>query len=263
MDKFNAAAGGYDQDFTNSPIGKLQRKAVWDYLEIILPKRPINILEINAGTGEDAIWFANKNHRVLCTDSSSEMLKVAQTKAHEKQLEKQIKFEVLDFTQPEKFQPEHQYDLIFSNFGGLNCLNRKQLQELIKISSNWLVPDGEFIAVFLSKYTIWETLYFAAKGKMKKAKRRWTENAVMANVDGEKIPTWYYSRSEIYNLTQKEYLTKGQKAIGMFVPPSYLNPMFKYQQTLLNGLNWLDEELGNRELFANLSDHFLVHLKKK
>ena len=69
---FDIMAETYDADFTYTTIGALQRQQVWNHLQDILKKGApeMNILEINCGTGEDAIKLARLGHTVTATDRS-------------------------------------------------------------------------------------------------------------------------------------------------------------------------------------------------
>ena len=79
---FDIASAQYDTAFTFSKIGKAQRKMVFKYLNPILTQRQkLSILELNCGTGEDAIRFAQLGHHVLATDISEGMINVAKAKA--------------------------------------------------------------------------------------------------------------------------------------------------------------------------------------
>ncbi|NNJ54292.1 MAG: class I SAM-dependent methyltransferase, partial [Ignavibacteriaceae bacterium] len=68
---FDSVAENYDATFTQTKIGKAQREIVWGYLEsVLIDKDNLKILELNCGTGEDAVWFSKKGHTVLATDVS-------------------------------------------------------------------------------------------------------------------------------------------------------------------------------------------------
>ena len=43
-----------------------------------------NVLELNCGTGEDAIWMANKVDHIEATDISEKMIQMAQAKVNQK-----------------------------------------------------------------------------------------------------------------------------------------------------------------------------------
>ncbi len=262
MSSFDAAAKHYDDDFTNSPIGRIQRKQVLDYLEKHLPAKNLNLLEINCGTGEDALWLAKKGHRVVCTDVSASMLEIVKAKVSNAKLEKKITIQQLDLTKIESWETTEKYDIIFSNFAGLNCLNPTELQVTLAELSKLLKPNGQLILVFLGRFCAWETKYFLLKGTWKSAFRRMNKEAVFADVDGEKVATWYYSISGVKKLISYNLKLKNSKAIGTHVPPSYLNPWFRNKKWLLNIFAALDQLYGTSRIFTGLSDHYLIELEK-
>jgi len=260
MPQFDAAAKTYDTAFTFSHVGAAQRRAVWSYLDQTLGSE-LRILELNGGTGEDAVWLAGSKHEVVCTDVSPEMLKVAQRKAAEADFP--IQFEALDLTNPTQFKPAHKFDAVFSNFAGLNCLDSDQLAAVFDTMNDWLTPGGEAILVFLGKYCIWEAKYFLLRGRPKSAGRRWTRDEVTANVDGQDVGVWYYTSQEIRRISAKHFETVQVKPIGLFVPPSYLNGFFQSRLNVLKKLEQMDNAFGSSPIFSNFSDHFLIHLRKK
>ena len=78
---FDEVATEYDREFTHTLIGKAQRYMVWKYLwKTLKNKQGLEILEINCGTGEDALKLAKMGHKVLATDLSNQMVRITQTK---------------------------------------------------------------------------------------------------------------------------------------------------------------------------------------
>lgn len=78
---FDAEAEKYDAVFSDSAIGQLQRKRVRHFGDkILFDIAPHNILELNCGTGEDALWLAAGNRNVLVTDISGEMIGITKRK---------------------------------------------------------------------------------------------------------------------------------------------------------------------------------------
>ena len=75
---FDTIASIYDDQFTDTRTGYLQRQLVYLHLEKILKQnKPKRILELNCGTGADAIWLTQKGFEVVATDISADMVKVA------------------------------------------------------------------------------------------------------------------------------------------------------------------------------------------
>lgn len=260
---FDAAATGYDAWFTHSPTGKLQRQRVHQYLQQhVLTTKPMRILELNCGTGEDAVWLAQQGHHVTATDVSTEMLRITEQKAQAAALQARVKVAPLDLSAPQlsATAASQPFDLVFSNFGGLNCINLTQFEALARFLATQLTSHGTFVAVIMPKQCRFEQLYFLAKGNPRQAFRRTTNEAVPVMVDGSTVPTWYFSARQIAQACQQHFNLRKKHAIGFFLPPSYLDPFFVKRPRLLNLLNRLEHTFGG--LFT-ASDHLLLELQRK
>ena len=76
---FDVLAETYDTGFVESRIGLAQRNISRKWLQPLLAgKTGLRILEINCGTGADAIWLAEQGHTVTATDASPAMIWQAQ-----------------------------------------------------------------------------------------------------------------------------------------------------------------------------------------
>ena len=256
---FDIASTNYDISFTFSNIGKAQRRMVYNHLNSILNQdKELSILELNCGTGEDAIRFAKLSHNVLATDISKGMIKVAKVKTSSKNLS----FKTLDINEIDETTFSKNFDFIFSNFGGLNCLSKDQLEAFLKTSIHLLKPNGKMTLVIMPKNCIWERLYFTIKGDFKNAKRRLTNKVVKANVEGVNVNTWYYNPEEITALSETYYTIKKIKPIGLTIPPSYLENSFLSKRPFLSIFKRIDA-LITGSFWAKYADHFLIELQKK
>ena len=255
---FDTAASTYDTTFTNTVIGKLQRGLVYEHLSEIIKTQPKKILEINCGTGEDAIWLAKQNHNVTATDISEKMILVANRKIFISNLH----FKQADInTISEQFVNE-KFDMIFSNFGGLNCLPKEQLQHFLKNATDLLSEKGQLILVIMPKNTLWEQFYFLTKVNFKAMFRR-KKQSIIANVEGKKVKTYYHNPKELINLASTNFEVKQLKPIGFFIPPSYLEPFFKNKPKLISALNSLEKKIKNQSVLSKYADHYFIVLQKK
>lgn len=251
---FDAAAEQYDATFSNTSIGKAQRRQVWRYLENKLQSTN-KILELTAGTGIDAVWFSNKVASVHVTDASKEMLSFATSRGNYSNLTYQVLNAIAVDEVNDKF------DVVFSNFGGLNCLSPDEWKHFSSKLKTVLLPKGEVIFVLISSGCWWENFYFTLKGKFKEANRR-KNGYAEAKVNGEVVPTWYYSPKEIAQLLGTEFTVINHLPIGFFIPPSYLYPAFKKIPWIVDLFYHLDRLLLANSPLSNKADHFLIHLKK-
>lgn len=256
---FNNAADKYDEQFTNTAIGRLQRNRVWDYLNgnINSTDHP-RVLELNCGTGEDAKWFASHGFKVVATDLSAQMIDAARAKNPAG-----VEFEVCSFAQiADRFLPSS-FDVVFSNFGGLNCISENEIRLLVEQVSMLLRPNGRFIAVVMSDNCIMESWYFRRKKMYEQAKRRQSANGVSTTIEGETFTTYYYNPGQFAHMTSNVFRVKAQKAVGWMIPPSYTDPYFSRKPMLLQALTLLENTVGNIPALAKKADHFLIDLVKK
>jgi ubiquinone/menaquinone biosynthesis C-methylase UbiE len=259
---FDLAAQVYDSEFTFSETGKLQRRHILRYLDNkILNRGKLDILEINCGTGEDAIRFYKSGHFVLASDISSGMIRVARSKLNSTDTFG-IEFRQMSFTDLNQPWMKGKYDLVFSNFGGLNCVNQEDLEKIFRDINGILKPGGRFIAVIMPRFCVWEFVYFFYKRQWKKIFRRANKRSIEANLSIGKITTWYYSPRQIRKFA-KEYLIKQIKPIGIAIPPSFLEKFFKEKKFLLRTLDIIETMLEHLPFLASVSDHFLFDFEHK
>lgn len=256
---FDIAARNYDAAFTHSVIGKAQRKSVHAVLYELLRQNPnAKILEINCGTGEDAQWLARQNFSVIATDISEAMIVVAKSKS----IVNNPVFSVADINDlPNLFRGE-KFDLIFSNFGGLNCLPAISFGQFFKNASGLLSENGQLALVIMPKDTKWEQLYFLAKADFKNMFRRKKGNAV-ANVDGQNVMTYYYNPRETAAFANPYFSLGLLKPVGFFVPPSYLESFFSGKPKLVSLLQAFENAVRNWRWLSRHSDHYFIHFLKR
>ncbi len=261
---FDNVASTYDQDFTHTNIGKALRNSVWKYLDKVLDySSRLKILELNCGTGEDAIRFAQRGHQVFATDLSETMAKCTLDKVVENKLQQKIDVFTCDARAIDLCDFSSEFDLVFSNFGGLNCLNADELEKLAADLFQLLKPGGRFIAVVMPKFCVWESFYFLTKFDFTKMFRRNTSNSLPVSVGDDYVNTWYYSPAH-FNSLFKEYFKKlAVKPVGVSIPPSYMEGNVGNKTQLMGILNNLEDSLGSIAILSTVSDHFLIDMIKR
>lgn len=149
---FNAIAAGYDARDNRNPILQWMRRAVHRiYLKELPPKA--HVLELNAGTGVDAVFLAERGYSVFATDISEEMIRVLMSNAKAQISNGTVKAKAASFDEIGTI-PDGGFDAVVSNFGGLNCINDfSKLSDDIAAKLN---PEGLFIAVVMNKICPWK-----------------------------------------------------------------------------------------------------------
>jgi ubiquinone/menaquinone biosynthesis C-methylase UbiE len=257
---FNKQSVLFDEIYSTNTIVQYKRKRVRDHLDkLIKPKS--KILELNAGTGEDAVYFAQQGHHVHATDISQGMQKVLSQKILSASLTDKVGFELCSFTQLEKLKNTGPYDLIFSNFAGLNCTNK--LEKVLGSFPSLLNPGGIITLVLLPKFCLWETSLFL-KGKFKTAFRRFfSGGGRRAHVEGEHFRCWYYNPSVIKKYLGKEFDMLALEGLCTLVPPSYIENFAEKYPKSFKALKDKEDKLKAKWPWRSIGDYYIISFKKR
>lgn len=259
---FDHIASPYDSLFTRSAIGQLQRKGVWKYVETILPElKGFEMLELNCGSGEDAVLFGEGGFNIVATDITEEMLKITEKKAEQFSMQNKISSHYLDLDTFNETLFDKKFDLIFSNFGGINCINPESLQTLIAKLPTLLNPGGRFIGVVMPKFCAWETIFFLLRCQFRKAFRRVSSKQAFSDLHGPNIKMWYYRPAQLKEWSKKHFNVVSLRPIGVVLPPAYLERFFTVKRRWLLRLNRIEKKLSNSSLFSGMADNFLIDLQ--
>jgi ubiquinone/menaquinone biosynthesis C-methylase UbiE len=257
---FSKQAGVFDALYSDNTIINYKRKRVREHVLKYL-KQGSDILELNSGTGEDALFFAQQGFKVHATDISQGMQNELKKKALQNGMQQMISTEVCSYTQLQQLKNKGPYDLIFSNFAGLNCTS-----ELDKVLSSFpylMNPGGMVTLVILPKFCLWETLLLF-KGKFKTAFRRFfSSNGRAANVEGVQFKCWYYNPSYIKKHLQAGFNVISIEGLCTIVPPSYMEGFAEKHPVAYKYLMRTEEKLRSSWPWKDIGDYYIISLKKK
>ena len=258
---FDQIAGDYDEVFSHSPAGKLMRKQVHALLEPILLHNSMHILELNCGTGIDAVWLAGKGHRVIATDISGSMIAKTVARADASAIPVQLTTQCLSINDLGQVPTDHQFDLIFSNFGGFNCLSPDEILESAPHIHRLLRPGGYFVAVVMNECCLRESVYFTLRLKFKQIFRRKKIRGHPVSIGNQAvINTWYYNRDNFKKLFAGRFNCTATYPVGLFTPPPYILNQPHWEK-YLHLLAKVDKKIQKFQFFSRFSDHFLIQLK--
>ena len=258
---FDSSAKEYDKQFTHTVIGMKQRQIVWNYLKKTL-FYGMEILEINCGTGEDAIFLSRLGFQVTATDASGEMIERCEIKSSAISEKRKPLFQKAAFCELPEVVGKKKFDMLFSNFSGLNCLGPDELKTTSSLLSTLLNPGGKLIIVVFGKKCMWEKFYMLLSGRIRDINRRSSKNPVMANLSGYEIPVFYYSGSELKRILRNDFEYVAKKPVGLFIPPSYMNTFFRNKPFLLSLLSTAERMFGSFSFLSGFADHYVIEFKK-
>jgi SAM-dependent methyltransferase len=255
---FDSCAADYDRTFTDTKMGRELRGIVWRYTE---PRfHPgARVLELNCGTGEDAIWLARRNIRVVATDSSTAMLQAAAEKSIAHGLSDWIEFRQLDLEHPGADWAEGEFEGALSNFGGFNCI--ENLRPIIGILSHCIRPGGHLLLVVMGRYCLWEMLWHIFHLQPRVAFRRLRDRSE-ARIGNASLQVWYRSLRMLRRLFQSQFELVRALGLGVFLPPSYLQEVVLRRPTLFSSLVRLESAFAAKIPFRYFGDHLLLDLQR-
>ncbi|MEP6950899.1 MAG: class I SAM-dependent methyltransferase [Ginsengibacter sp.] len=257
---FSRQSAIFDQLYSANEIVQYKRRRVQNHLQQYISPGKF-ILELNSGTGQDAIWLSQQGCRVHATDISTGMQEVLHQKIKTEALDNSISYELCSFTQLENLRQKGPYDMIFSNFAGLNCTG--ELNKVLASFSSLLKPGGIITLVLLPKFCLWEFL-FIFKGKFKTATRRFfSGNGRTAHLENTFFKCWYYNPSYITGSLEDEFNLLGIEGLCTFVPPSYIENFAGKYRGLFEKLKKNEEAYKNRWPWKYLGDYYIISLQKK
>jgi ubiquinone/menaquinone biosynthesis C-methylase UbiE len=255
---FSRQSAVFDGLYGGDTIIRYKRQRVRTHIERWLPPSSC-MLELNAGTGEDAIYFVKNGHRVHATDISTGMLGQLKAKKHNTGIGQRLSIELCDFTQLDQLDRRGPYDYVFSNFAGLNCT--QQLGKVLQDLPPLLNPGGVITLVVLPKFCLWEFLLLF-RGRFKTAFRRFSGAAgASAQVEGTHFRCWYYQPSFITR-SLPEFELLSIEGLCSVVPPSYLEGFAEKYPRLFNFLCRVESKWKHGWPWRLVGDYYIISLRK-
>lgn len=252
---FSSIYDEYEKLSQENVIDIARRNSIRDQVNFFL-KPNHTILEINSGSGIDAVYFAEKGNFVLATDISTESGKHITRKIETLGLSN-LQFQKCSFTQLQN-NVNKKFDHIFSNFGGLNCTD--DLPSVFGQFDGLLNPNGFVTLVIMPPYYPWEMITFL-KGN-KNAFRRLQKKGVTALVGNHPIKTFYYSPNQIKAAFGKNFKHIKTRNIGTFYPSSHFTS-FQKHQLLVSKLVKFDIWINRFPcMIKGIGDYFAITFQK-
>ena len=257
---FTSQSGIFDELYSGNTIVSYKRRRVRDHvLHYLTPGG--SILELNSGTGEDALFFAQNGFKVHATDISTGMQAQLRKKIAMNAEQDKVSTELCSYTNLHQLKNKGPYDLIFSNFAGLNCTN--ELDKVLASFNDLLKPGGMITLVVLPRFCLWETLLLF-KGKFRTAFRRFfSSEGSSAHIEGTYFKCWYYNPSYITKRLKDQFNLLGIEGLCTIVPPSYIEGFAEKYPALYSFLKRNEDRLKSSWPWKVIGDYYIISMRKK
>jgi ubiquinone/menaquinone biosynthesis C-methylase UbiE len=261
---FSRAAEKYDQFGDDHPHLFRMRRKVYAHLQRFLPPGA-RILELNAGTGVDAVYLAQQGFTVHATDIAPGMLGRLRDKIEGLGLSDRQNVSFAVTAQECSFLDLDQvqggpYDAVFSNLGGLNCI--PNLGPVIESLPKVLRPGGLVTWVLMPPVCLWE-LATIFTGQVRLALRRLAPGGTRAHLEGLYFTVYYVTPEQVVAAFGDAYQPLAIEGLSVITPTAESRNLAKRYPRLYRALCWLDDGLSTVWPWRGWGDFFIISLARR
>jgi len=251
---FDALAATYDAQFTDSRIGTLMRQAVWQRLDACFHPGQ-RILELNCGTGADAVYLGQYGVRVLATDLSPAMVQITRQKVARAGLTAMVQVQQLALENIAALKAAP-FDGALSNFGGLNCV--ADLAGVGRALAAQLHHGALVLLCLMGPLVPWEWGWFLCHGAPVTAFRRLRPSGVV----WRGLTIHYPSIGTLRRAFSPAFRLRRASALGALLPPPFAEGWIGKYPRLLALLNRWERRLEACPPLPWLADHYVLELQR-
>jgi ubiquinone/menaquinone biosynthesis C-methylase UbiE len=255
---FSRTAQRYDSFAQDHPHLTYMREKVYAHVSRLVPHGS-RILELNAGTGTDAVQLAQRGYFVHATDIAPGMLARLPEKVQKLRLQGRVTWEERSFLSLDDV-PGAPFDAVFSDLGGLNCV--PDLSPIIQQLPKVLRPGGIITWVLMPRICLWEWLE-VFRGRFRLAFRRLTPRGVRANLEGLHFDVYYFSPDQVIGWFGEKHELLALEGLSVITPTAESKNLAKRFPGLYGVLRWLDDRLSPRWPWYAWGDFYILTMRYK
>jgi ubiquinone/menaquinone biosynthesis C-methylase UbiE len=253
---FSLTAEKYDAFAQDHPHLTRMRSKVYAHLERFL-EPGARILELNAGSGVDAVHLASQGYFVHATDVAPGMLTRLQAKVDQSGLDERIHIQNCSYLDLDQVQAEP-FDAIFSDMGGLNCI--PELTPVIRALPGLLKPGGLVTWVLMPPVCLWE-LAEVFRGHWRLAFRRFSQQGTRSHLEGHHFNVYYFSPGQAAAWFGRDYQIVSLEGLSVITPTAESKNLARNFPRIYGGLAWLDDRLSTRAPWSGWGDFYILSLR--
>jgi ubiquinone/menaquinone biosynthesis C-methylase UbiE len=220
--------------------------------------RSAHVLELNAGTGTDAVELAQRGYFVHATDIAPGMLNRLPEKVEKLGLHERVTMEARSFLSLDNHIRGAPFDAIFSDLGGLNCI--PDLTPVIRQLPDILKVDGTVTWVLMPHVCLWE-MAEVFRGNFSLAFRRFSPGSVRANLEGLNFDVYYFSPQQVIQWFGEDFELLALEGLSVLTPTAESKNFAKGHPRLYGILSWLDDRLSQHWPLYGWGDFYILTMR--
>ncbi len=256
-DPFSSIAASYDADFSATPEVRALRDRIQKWMEREWSTGE-SVLDIGCGTGDDATFLARLGCAVTAIDASPLMVEQTKRKLSAAMLTADVRCMPAESL---AHFPGGYFQGVLSDFGALCTL--QDLTPVLRQCARILSPGGTAIFCLINRFSLWESVAFIMRGRVRQAARRWAHGPVMVNVGQGAVPVFYHSPWSVRRAARPWFHTASWIGLNVVAPLPSSRGFVRRHSFLAQQLLAADNLVGRLPLFRSLGDHVVIMLRKR
>jgi ubiquinone/menaquinone biosynthesis C-methylase UbiE len=260
---YDRLAPSYDADIGANRIGTRMREVFRTALmRVFRPGQ--RVFEIGCGTGIDALWLARQGIEVVATDISDRMIEQVREKATHEALASRVacqKVAACDIGVLANTFGEKSFNGGYCHAGALNM--EPKLSRVPDGIRTLLSPGGHFVCSVINQTSLFETLFYPAVLRPRKAFRR-LGNTVPIPISRTLplsryvVPAHFYSPKQLIRVFGDGFRVGRVQGLQIVLPPSNLAPYYETMLPLFRPLEALESMLSGVWPFNEWGHHTIL-----
>lgn len=253
---FDAIAETFDTTFENA-ITEDIRKRIHETVVALAPAGG-RVLDINCGTGIDALAYAVAGFDVVGCDLSQEMVDRAEAKRANLGVTR-MKFFQASFERIGPL-PFSDFNVVTSNFGGLNCISdlSRVASEIARVTA----PGAVFLAVVMPPVSLWEIVSNSIKGQWGRAFRRLRDGTPATGFHNNSFTVYYHAPRAFCLAFRPWFKLHTLRGINVISPPPHALRFASRWPRVTRFLNRIDKSIATLPVLRTMGDHYVVVLSR-
>jgi len=257
---YSAYAAHYDGILRENRINAYLRRETTKTLHMLFDPGS-RLLELGCGTGDEALALADDGCEVVALDPSSEMIRIAESKAAKHHRGGHVRFVVgtsHDAANLLADTRDGHFDGAYSSFA---LSYEADLRPLCSALARLVRMDGRLVVAAMNRLCLSESLLsllFLRPGLAGRRLSPWTTHKV------GQVRTVVYPRTAegLSRQFRPAFAVEESRSLCAILPPHYANRPLRRWPALVDMMQRIDEVVGRRRVFRDLGDHELVVMRR-
>jgi len=170
-----------------------------------------------------------------------------------------LQFRLLKNEDVDTLSPNASFDGMLSNFSGLNCV--ADPSQVARKLTRLLKPGAVALICISTRVCLWEIAWYGPRGNFAKAFRR-LRGSALAQLNEITMPVWYPTIASLRKSIAPWFRLRSTRAVGLFVPPSYVESWARKHATVLASLEAMDRVFSAWPVLRSVGDHVLLEFER-